>query len=373
MVVWFHSQMLIDESNGVERLWTQIAAVGWVGVDLFFVLSGFLITGILLDTSDSSNYFRNFFMRRVLRIFPLYYGTLAVILLLILSSFEGRTGYWFYLQNWHPLFYDSILPKILQPFWSLAVEEQFYLIWPFVVFFLPRKALRWFCGFTVITVLAARCYGIFQGTNLWLIYTATFFRIDSLVYGALLAEILRVPRDRETLRRISLTVLATSIAALLAVTFLNNGFNMGGAWCQTFGYTLIALASAAIISLTLNAGPFMKPIVRTLECRVLRYLGNRSYAMYVFHMPVILFVGKFYESKWQMTDQHSTGDFVSLIIAIAITVFLAELSWHAYEKHFLKLKRFFPRHSEIPDSERHPSQTLPSDGMNSTTNHSAAL
>jgi peptidoglycan/LPS O-acetylase OafA/YrhL len=129
----------------LDRLWRTWTLPLGLGVDLFFVLSGFLITGILLDTKDGPDYFRNFYARRFLRIFPLYYATLAATFLLIPAVRLDAVWYWTYLINYR--FADVGWPRVayLGHFWTLAVEEQFYLVWPALVFFVPRRVLPWLC------------------------------------------------------------------------------------------------------------------------------------------------------------------------------------------------------------------------------------
>lgn len=129
MVLCFHSGLLLDGSNTAERLWLNVVSIGWSGVDLFFVLSGFLITTILIQTRDEPRYFRNFFMRRVLRIFPVYFGSLFLVFSLVEHP-QYEPWYWLFVQNWLPVFEGTLPPMPLQPYWSLAIEEQFYLIWP---------------------------------------------------------------------------------------------------------------------------------------------------------------------------------------------------------------------------------------------------
>src|ERR1700712_417529 len=137
-----HSRILLGIMN--------VSAVGWAGVDLFFVLSGFLITGILLDTRTEQHYFRNFIVRRALRIFPLYYMVLFVMLaltpLLHLQWHRGHIAYFFYLGNVagniNPNLQDVLPYFSLLPLWSLSLEEQFYLLWPLVIYFAATSSRR---------------------------------------------------------------------------------------------------------------------------------------------------------------------------------------------------------------------------------------
>ena len=146
---------MVRPNNFIDVQFYRLASAGWCGVDLFFVLSGFLITGILLDTKSGPHFFRNFYMRRVLRIFPLYYGFLIVIFVLIplaiqvgdkfQTLLDQQGWYWSYLINLPIAFKGWSSVIIIDHFWSLAVEEQFYLFWPLVVFFSQRRQLIFIC------------------------------------------------------------------------------------------------------------------------------------------------------------------------------------------------------------------------------------
>ena len=167
--------------------------LGWSGVDLFFVLSGYLITGILLDTKDSSSYFRTFYARRSLRIFPLYFSFVAAVLLLA----QWRVhGFWYltYLSNWQPG--HGVNDGYLSHLWSLAIEEQFYLIWPAVVWFVPPGRLKWICIALAVTAAGLRP---FAGSQDQAAYRLTPCRMDSLALGAFVAIGMR--HFEATLRR----------------------------------------------------------------------------------------------------------------------------------------------------------------------------
>jgi len=171
---------------------------GWMGVDLFFVLSGFLITGILLDLKSSENYFRNFYARRSLRIWPLYYSMLIlmfVILPLVRPQdahevFQRSTPWWsypFFLQNFL-VAAPSLAAGPLGVSWSLAVEELFYLVWPFVVRFVSRESLQWIAWAVLLASPMLRLQFIARH---WIIYSNPFCRLDGMMAGALLAILVR--------------------------------------------------------------------------------------------------------------------------------------------------------------------------------------
>ncbi|QDT41266.1 O-acetyltransferase OatA [Gimesia alba] len=353
MVLGFHGGLIIRASTPVGSYYRQMASFGWSGVDLFFVLSGFLITGILLDTRDSKHYYRSFYFRRVLRIFPLYYG---VILVLFLSNpeFPNQIWYWLYLQNWRPAFGGSTPPMMLQPFWSLAIEEQFYLFWPFAIYFLNRRSLSLFCGCMILMAIVLRCIAKYQGVDPMTIYTLTVFRLDTLSAGALIAIWLRNTDQRKWLERFKTPCLLITGLALIAVVIFDGGFRIEGLASQTIGYTLFAMLCAFLIAFVMLDSPSIRPLKRILEFSLLRYFGNRSYAIYIFQMLVLIPLNQIYLQLWKQNDVNGWRAVYTFCVGVVIILILAIISWHCYEKQFLKLKRFFPRQAGTAVREAEP-------------------
>ena len=342
LVLCFHSGLILTGSGTVDHLFVGVARFCWCGVDLFFVLSGFLITGILLDTRDSRHHFRNFYFRRILRIFPLYYG---VILWLFLQNpdFPDQIWYWLYLQNWGPVFGGSTPPMVVQPFWSLAVEEQFYLVWPFAIFFLNRRYTSWFCAVTFLVALLSRCIAQFQNVDPMSIYTVTIFRLDTLSAGALIAVWMRNKQQWEQLKRFATPCLTVSGLALIVVVIVDGGFLIEGRLNQAIGYSLFAIVCALSIAIVVMNRPAIGPMNRVLEFGLLRHFGNRSYAIYIFQMMVLIPLNQLYLFYWKEDDVSGWRGICIFGSGVVITLVMAEMSWHCYEKQFLKLKRFFPR------------------------------
>src|ERR1035437_9377640 len=181
---------------------TKLALSGLYGVQLFFVLSGFLITGILLDSKGGANYFRNFYMRRFLRIFPLYYGTLCVLFLILphvvpfdegAQDIASRQGWlWAYLSNlpWSGSNWDSSNVFRLGHFWSLCVEEHFYFLWPLVVYACSKQKLVRLCVIIMVCCLLVRLiHTVADGPRLF--EWSSIWKLDGLALGSLLAASLR--------------------------------------------------------------------------------------------------------------------------------------------------------------------------------------
>ncbi len=258
----------------------QIFRNGWMGVELFFVLSGFLITGILVDTKDSEGYFKKFYVRRCLRIWPLYYSVIFFIFVVVrflepsrfqtvLAQSPPWWAYLLYLQN----FVGPLSTKASGPLavtWSLAIEEQFYLIWPLVVRFCSLPWLRRVAIAEVCISPALRYYLSLHHVDL---YANVFSRLDGLMAGALLALLVRsekfVPSKLLTPAWISLV-----IAAPLA--FVAADYNAG-----SIVYSLTALASASFVYISLFSK--QKWLQWLMTNRFLIYTGTISYGLYLLH------------------------------------------------------------------------------------------
>src|SRR5690242_10016238 len=198
-----HNLNLMVTFPGVAHAFVSALYRGWIGVQLFFVLSGFLITGILLDARDAPHYYRSFFVRRVLRIFPLYYATLIVLFVLLPAfdllpaSFKRdpmvELSYWAYFSNWYGPFHPGRGPEAAGHFWSLAVEEQFYLLWPLVI---HRRSAGWvlrLCIALAVASLLLRVVMLATGTPTQAIYQLLVTRMDALALGGAVAAAFRVP------------------------------------------------------------------------------------------------------------------------------------------------------------------------------------
>lgn len=332
---------------------SSLTRLGWAGVDIFFVLSGFLITGILLRTLHRPNYFKNFYARRILRIFPLYY-LLVGGLLIFLPVLDPKSGpdapqtwpyFLLYQQNWLSVF-DKIPSTFLIPTWSLAIEEQFYLLWPAVVFFLKRRALAITSAGIVIFSLLFRIVliqfrtpllGIISLPNLF--YYGSVTRFEGLALGALLAIAFESSNDwKKRLAPWAWPVLLISFGLFLASaqagmsTPVSTNFPL-----SIFGYTLLALIAGALIVLVAT-GPAESWPRRIFRHPILAFFGNYSYAMYLIHMPLVSIL---LEMMWRTGRRNLLMALAFLALSFTGTVLLSVLSWHLFEKHLLKLKHYF--------------------------------
>lgn len=326
---------------------------GAAGVDLFFVLSGFLITGILYDSLSDSGYFRKFYARRCLRIFPLYYGVLFTLLLLTpWLRIQWQHMQWsllFYLQNTNivmPLYRWQPHGINLDHFWSLAVEEQFYLVWPLAVFLLrDRKKILIACLALSSAALLLRSVLAFHHTIYHVINRATPCRADSLLIGAALALVLR-GRLHDVTLRYARAVFLWTVAAMAALNLIRHVVVRHSQLIFAFDasylalrYTLLAVASAALIAWCLRPSSVPRAI---FERPILCFFGKYSYGLYVLHLLIMSLI----IADVRVWIDHQTGYKITGVVGAGVLIFLlsvgaAYLSYNLYEKKFLNLKRYF--------------------------------
>jgi peptidoglycan/LPS O-acetylase OafA/YrhL len=328
MVMLMHLLTPDDQSRGAfenvaPRALTLLISHGWLGVDLFFVLSGFLITGILLDSRESPRYFENFYGRRALRILPLYFLCIAV-----LACFYPGHGPYFllslvFLANLAGLVGAGV-PHGAAVFWSLAVEEHFYLIWPWLVRLLSRRALVLTCACIVIAETILRAIFVAHGMD---VYCPSWFRFDGLASGALLAVWFRSPLCSQ---RRSLLAAAACIAAAIAITIAGLPFGimaktvagMSLRYNQaTFVYCAGMLLAIACRSTRLTA---------PLRWNFARLTGDLSYCLYLTHLALM--------DGYMVLFRHyvATGFTFSQLLLRAVIVVLASYGLALLSRRFLE-------------------------------------
>lgn len=320
---------------------------GWLGVDLFFVLSGFLITNILINTVSKPGYLKNFYIKRTLRILPLYYLTLAVFLLVIpllgfyirgLNYFQqNQIWLWFYIQNWLFIIKPPGNNLLLTHLWSLAVEEQFYLIWPFIILLVKKaRALFYFMLALLLTVVALRYFiWIYKIENFAYFNLYTFSRIDGICIGSMLALIRFF--NKEGLQRATPFIVFLLALFNFLFYFLNKQSEFTLPFMAVVGYTTFAV----LFGLLVNEG--VKENNRVINFifgnRLLRYFGKISYGLYVFHWPLHLLTFPFI-MKW--LSKYLEGNLM-LILSASITtlagILVSTISYYYFESFFLGIKK----------------------------------
>lgn len=339
----------------ILKLASAIMATGWIGVQVFFVLSGFLITGILLDTKGRPHFFRSFYLRRILRIFPVYYFVVALTIVVApLVAWSPlwveavrrshRWAYWVYLQNW-----VTTSPGIdaLSHTWSLAVEEQFYLVWPIVVWVLGRRGLTSLCVVALAGTPFIRLALRLSGMDSSVAYVFTVARWDALAAGALVALLLRDDAGRMVLAKWRGRVTALVGIGVILLVALERGFHSFDFTVQVIGQSLVALLAAALIVFAVEEGPTApRRLQHFLSMPTLRTLGKYSYAMYLFHQPIQQFLTPLLgdqvrgaDSPWRLARLT-----LYLLLVLVLTFLAALASWRLIEKPCLDLKdRIAPR------------------------------
>ncbi|WP_426527972.1 acyltransferase family protein [Bradyrhizobium sp. McL0615] len=327
---------------------------GWIGVDFFFVLSGFLITDILLRSKQGPGYFTNFYMRRALRIFPLYYGILLIIFVALpgtgliqiepRSFVESQSYHWFYATNFGAWIIGgnpfSTHQFNLLHLWSLSIEEQFYLVWPAVVLLANNRVLVAICVFLCSSALLLRCLLCLVGVEDYSAYYLTPCRWDGLAAGALIAIL--SPTKLQRLCKPA-KIIASACGLFLVVVF----FIIRGLWphhwlMKTAGLSIITTMFACVLIVILIDRD--GALARVARLRPLIFLGKYSYGIYIIHgalmpalhqmLPVAPWVGSF--GGWI-----GFGAFLLAATKLGICISLAVASFYFYEMPFLRLKRFF--------------------------------
>jgi peptidoglycan/LPS O-acetylase OafA/YrhL len=336
----------------LEGTWIYTASLwGWAGVNLFFVLSGFLITSILLESREKPHYFRNFYGRRVLRIWPVYV-LLLVVVYLEAPWFIGLTiteaiktapwlAYIFFVQN----LLHSALPPAISPTWSLAIEEQYYFLWAPTVRFLKRPWM-------LASVLAAAIVAspLLRGSHLrWMTPTHTLGHLDGIAWGSLLAlGLYRLPVSRLTWLLLGGAGFASGMLATATIAggtaFLDSALAVGFA-----GAVLAAIASTGA----------RNPLNAALRRGPLAFYGRISYGLYMIHISVFIFFGWF---DLRMDPHGTAGNLAIVTFRLAASTVAATALWYGFESQILKLKRFFETHRRAAASNSGPpdeTQPLP--------------
>jgi peptidoglycan/LPS O-acetylase OafA/YrhL len=361
MVTAFRFFPAYDDPSLAGRLGARVCEFGGRGVDLFFVLSGFLITGILWDTKVQSHYFRNFYARRALRIFPLYYGALLLVLI-VLPAFGQATSsefacgeeyspwLWFYGSNFLMAWKGEWCLGAFNHFWSLAVEEHFYLVWPLVIFYCSRTAAIRVCLAAMALSILARAAWLYSGGNEVATQVFTLFRIDALALGGVLALYVRGPNGIKKLRPWAIGCCVLMFIAMLPPIHLHRRF-------PALRETMYALLFGGVIILAITTAA-TGWWGRMWNAPILRFFGKYSYGMYVvqnflkaaFPPELVIAgiaagVGSIFWSRCSY-----------LALMSVATLLGALLSWNLLEKHFLRFKSHFEytKATAAPDEAASP-------------------
>jgi peptidoglycan/LPS O-acetylase OafA/YrhL len=321
---------------------------GWLGVDLFFVLSGFLITDILLKTVGKKGYLKNFYVRRMLRIFPLYYLCLILFLIVLPKTnlqfnvqyyVDHQVWIWTYLQNWIYTFQNPGQTNTLNHLWSLAVEEQFYLLWPLAVLVIRNpKYLLPFISLILVAVLGLRLWAwTHQVADLAYFNLFTFTRIDGICIGCMIALLQRL--NPNFLKRYTTAIVLFFAFMNFAFFFVNRRYEFAFPYLALAGYTTFAMMFGLLVN---EAVTNKSKLVNFLfNIPLLKFFGKISYGFYIFHWPVYILLSPYLFSWVSKFVNGSSLQFTVSVLATLAAVGISWLSYEYFEKYFLKLKDKF--------------------------------
>ena len=318
--------------------YSVLSKIGWIGVDLFFVLSGFLITGILYDTKGSKNYLSVFLFKRILRIFPLYYLALSIFFIVLLipnitstnsflnkGHFDDIIYYLTFTQNIRFSMHGFGITDILNHFWSLAIEEQFYLVWPIIIMFTKRNKIILISILIIIIALVTRnIYPFFPFS-----YVFTLARIDALAIGGITAILIR--RNITFLNKYTLYIFTILLVLLSYIVLITKSVYIDDIYLIRYGYTLFDVLFASIIILTFDSKRIGKFIGYFFENSLLRFLGKYSYGIYVYHWLLYRGLYMYLETKYSLSS-------IFILPFILFVIIVSVLSYNLYEKKFLEFK-----------------------------------
>jgi peptidoglycan/LPS O-acetylase OafA/YrhL len=352
-----HNVYIFETTRGWLAPFAWISNAGWIGVQLFFVLSGFLITRNLLVSRGAPNYYSAFFGRRILRIFPLYFLVLTFFLLVlpqvvnlspdITGSYANQKWLWLFLSNWAQPFGKEVY--WFPHFWSLAVEEQFYLLWPLIVAVTPARRLAPVCALLVLAALAIRIAMLKAGATPEMLYMFTVCRMDALAIGALAAVLVGFPGLMAIVRRHATALIVTAFVVFLMGASFTESYTALNIGTLRMGQTLLGIIMTMVLLAVVGSSPnrIASWVSTVLRVPALRSVGKVSYAMYIFHLPLAtLFVHPLVLPSLKKLGPGYPVWYALVNMVCSYVVALA--SYHLLEKHFLRAKRYFvPAATEV--------------------------
>jgi len=343
---WHFIGEIIDKELGQWAWWiAKVTIVGRTGVDLFFTLSGLLITGIILDrTRPAAGFLSAFYKRRALRILPPY-----LILLLVYFGYVaiGKLD----IESFHPLYYLTFTqswwmaihgqwgPPELSVTWSVSVEEHYYFFFPIILLSLPRRSIPWILLLIAVASAAFRAW-VFFGlkSNAYFAYVFPPSRLDGLALGGIVACIARHRRNFEYAKAHKTAILIAAFGVVLAVLLAvgwglhnNVAFHM-----YTWGHAALASVFAALLFAVLaNMGQTTTAFLRT---PILRLMGDVSYSLYLFHPIILIVVFKLFDGRPRLFGWSDLG---LVAISFALTLFVSGVLLRPMEHWFISHGRRF--------------------------------
>lgn len=320
----------------------MLPSLGWSGVDLFFLLSGFLITGKILETAGRADFYKIFYLRRIQRIFPAYYSLvfLFLIVLPVLSPSSITNSYrqlihlqwyyWAFAINFYNALHGWTQQIILVPLWSVACEVQFYLLWPIIVMFFLKRSLNLIWVFVSIIVVALATRLILPSFPLHVNvarYVLMPARLDGFATGGLLYYLMHTNQYTQWFRKGWVLALLAFVTVVCIVWRTGMEWRLASDTASWYGNTLNVLFWAGIMAQALQPGW----AARFFRQRWLIISGKYSYGMYLVHVPVKVLL-----SKWGEQLGYQLEGVVPALVFSSISLLVAMVSFHLLEKRFLQ-------------------------------------
>lgn len=333
---WTSDVSTLYQFQGIGKLFISVIQGGWLGVQLFFVLSGFLITGILLDTKTRPDYYKRFYFRRALRILPIYFAFLAILFVLGIIQWQFLLTCIFFVSNISAVFGIAMQ---YAPLWTLAIEEQFYLLWPQAVKRLSRKSVAMLAISIVILTPIIRWIAFVNSPGQDL-YHYTWFVADGLAFGAIIALYLRTKQaTRKNVLYAGIGLVAIGMASLLigAPFGIFHRSTLIGAIFQIAPWNIL-FAGVLILTLIIGTSRFKRIVL----LKWLRFVGYISYGLYLINLLVYYefdkIVGFFSPQTNIILHQTPYGLVARVIMVGGISILIAWISRKYFEEFFLKFK-----------------------------------
>jgi len=351
-VMLYHFTIPFQQSiglNSVDFIFAKFLQMGWVGVDLFFVMSGFLITNILLSTQSKPNYYKNFYVRRILRIFPLYYGMLLILLIVmpaISDSFASKTAtmqansfwFWTYLVNWKVASLGTFADFQSGYMWSLAVEEQFYIVWPLIVHLFRNNLIK-ASSVLLFTSLLLKIWLLFYGASGTTIYTMTITHLDGLLLGSIFGSLYFHKKITSSLiTQVGYFAVFASIGCVTLI-ITSGAFIFYSSLVGSIGVTFISIIFTYIllkaVRAEINTSLLTQPLV--IKC------GQLCYGLYLLHQPIAILVNEklISSTSFVLNGSYIPTVILSSLICFVISLIVASVSYKLFELPLLKLKKYF--------------------------------
>jgi peptidoglycan/LPS O-acetylase OafA/YrhL len=333
----------------LEGTWIYSAVLwGWAGVNLFFVLSGFLITSILIEAREKPHYFRNFYGRRALRIWPVYVLVLVVCYAnapwfigpSVMEAVKAAPwlAYIFFVQN----LFHLALPPAMVPTWSLAIEEQYYFLWAPLMRTLRQPRMLWLLAPLLVAVIGGGLL-LRHAHPAWLAPLNTLINLDGIALGSLLAlGLYTLALSRRAWLLLGLGLFALGMGAVATVA--------GATIYQSFA---MAVGFAGAVLATIASTGARNPLNALLLRGPLAFYGRISYGLYMIHITVFIFIGWF---DLRMDRYGMVGNLAVVALRLVISTVAATALWYGFESQILKLKRYFQNTSASSESGRSRSR-----------------